>query len=137
MDHGNEHGEHLDDVIIADNEGISDALEISDDNDERSDEMVSLDDYEASGEGTSDDDELSDESVSVDGEGNTDDKIMSQIERNDPSMTSLSIGENDYYPFDEECANLGRAIGRNTHLKDVCVAAEWMENFNDLFRGLA
>jgi len=33
MDHGNEHGEHLGDDIIADNDEISDVHEISDDDD--------------------------------------------------------------------------------------------------------
>jgi hypothetical protein len=129
------------------------------DDDELTDERLSLDNDKASGEGTADKGELSDkrmsindgetsnegtfngglsdESVYVDGEGNTDDEIMSQIKINNPSMTSLSIGENDYYSFDEECADLGRVIGRNTHLKDLCVATEWGGNFNDLFRGLA
>ena len=158
---GNEHGEHLDDDIIADNDVISDAQEISDDNDERSDEMVSLNDDDASGEGTSDDDELSDESVLVDNEETSDNEmpdedelsnesvsvngefdindeiiIMSQIESNDPSMTCLTLKDDCYLP-DGDWANLGRAIGRNTHLKELWVWP-WMsrENFNGLFRGL-
>jgi hypothetical protein len=86
-----------------------------------------------------DEDELSNESASVDGEFNTNDEIiiMSQIESNDPSMTCLNI-EDDFYPPDGDWANLGRAIGRNTHLKKLRVMP-WRlwENFNGLFRGLA
>ena len=51
MDHGNEHVEHMDDDIIADNDEISDVQEISDDGD-LSDKIESLDDEEASGKGT-------------------------------------------------------------------------------------
>ena len=160
MDHGNEHGEHLGDDIIADNDDISDVQAISDD-DDLSDEIESLDDEEASGEGTSDDDELSDESVlvhneetsdnempdedelsnesaSVDGEFNTNDeiRIMSQIESNDPSMTCLNI-DDDFYPPNREWANLGRVMGRNTHLKELWVMPlRSRDNFNGLFRGL-
>ena len=161
MDHGNKHGEHLGDDIIADNDEISDVQEISDDGD-LSDEIESLEDEEASSEGTSDDDELSDESVFVDNEGTSDNEIpdedelsnesasvdgefntnyeiiiMSQIESNDPSMTCLNI-EDDFYPPDGDWANLGRAIGRNTHLKKLRVMP-WRlwDNFNGLFRGLA
>ncbi len=179
--HGNEHGKHLGDDIIADNDDISDVQEISDD-DDLSDEIESLDDEEASGEGTSDDDELSEESVlvdneetsdnempdedelsiesaSVDGEGNINDEIiimsqiesndpsitclrinneiMSQIERIDPSITYVIIGQDDYYLPDGDWANLGRAIGRNTYLKELWVRP-WRsrDNFNCLFRGL-
>ena len=160
MDNGNERGEHLGDDIIADNDDISDVQEISDD-DDLSDEIESLDDEEASGEGTSDDDELSDESVLVDNEETSDSEmpdedelsnesvsvdgefninveiiLMSQIESNDPSITCLRI-DDDFNPPDGDWANLGRAIGRNTYLKELWVWP-WRsrDNFNCLFRGL-
>ena len=153
MDHGYEHGEHLDDDIIADNEEVSNVQEISDD-EELSDEIESLNDEEVSGEDTSDDDEHSDESPPVENDEISDDEmsddddlynestnneIMSQIESDDPNLTILMVG-GSFYPPDGDWAGLGRAIGRNTHLKEiVCLSGRSLmkEYCNDLSCGLA
>ena len=126
MDQVNEHGENLDnDTTI----GTSD-------DDELSDGSVSVDNEDTSDYEVPGDDELSNESASVDGEGNVNDEIMSQIERNDPSITYLTIGQDDYYLPDGDWANLGRAMGRNTHLKELCVHLAMRWDFIHLFRGL-
>ena len=152
MDHGYEHGEHLDDDIIANNEEVSNVQEISDDK-ELSDEIESLNDEEVSGEDTSDDDEHSDESPPVENDEISDDEmsddddlynestnneIMSKIESDDPNLTILMVG-GSFYPPDGDWAGLGRAIGRNTQLKAiVCLSGRSLmkEYCNDLFRGL-
>jgi hypothetical protein len=85
----------------------------------------------------SDDDELSDESV-------CDNKSLPtkwcQIVVDDPNLTSLQVGFNYYRPPNGDWASLGRAIGGNTHMKELNVE-QWeglsKENFADFFRGLA
>ncbi len=72
-----------------------------------SDKHISINDEKTSDEGTSNSD-LSDECVSVDGESNTNDEIMCQIESNDPSITRLRVGVDDYYPPGGDWANLGK-----------------------------
>jgi len=126
MDQVNEHGENLDkDTTI----GTSD-------DDELSDGSVSVDNEDTSDYEMPGDDEPSNESASVDGEGNINDEIMSQIERNDPSITYLRI-DDDFYPPDGDWGDLGRAIGRNTHLKKLWVTPRRSrDNNNGLFRGL-
>jgi len=112
------------------------------DDDELSDESVLVDNEETSDNEMPDEDKLSDESASIDGEFNTNDEIiiMSQIEAiesNDPSMTCLNI-DDDFYPPDGDWANLGRAMGRNTHLKKLWVMPlRSRNNFNVLFQVLA
>jgi hypothetical protein len=68
--------------------------------------------------------EVSNESASVDGEGNTNDEVRRQIEDDDPNLTSLSVGDYDFQLSDGDWAGLGRAIGRNTHLNEICVFVE-------------
>jgi hypothetical protein len=95
-----------------------------------------------------DNEEVSDESASVDGKDNTyDDEVRSQIEDDDPNFMSLLVGYQHFVPSDGDWAGLGRAMGRNTHLKEICVFLSreinfWpcpmsKEDFIHLFCGLA
>ena len=78
----------------------------------------------------SDDDELSDESV-------PDNKIWNQIVGDDPNLTRLRVGSDAYHPPDGDWANLGRAIGRNTHLKELILPHVLLEEyFNGFICGL-
>ena len=89
-----------------------------------------FDDDALSNEEMSDDDELSDESV-------PNNKVWNQIVGNDPNLTSLQVGSTAYHPPDGDWAGLGRAIGRNTHLKELIQPHVLLEEyFNGYFRGL-
>ena len=76
------------------------------------------------------DDETSDKSVYVDSKGNTNDTVMNQIKGNDPHLTSLKAGFLFFNRLME------RAIGRNTHLKELRLSWMLNANFNHLCRGL-
>jgi hypothetical protein len=69
-------------------------------------------------------------------------EIRRQLVNNDPNLTSLTIGYGGIYPLDGDWAGLGRDIGRNTHLNDLCVSPDARRRMPEevrihLFRGLA
>jgi hypothetical protein len=86
-----------------------------------------------------DDEELVNEGTSIISSGNTNyNIIMHQLEGNDINLKSLEVVGQDYYPPNGDWAGLGRAMGRNSHLKELCVSGRTpMVYIRDLFSGIA